>query len=124
LRTHRPAHLLTFCLSSLPLSFPPFFSPLSPSQPLVLFAGVDTCLSCRGDPQKDPHDSCLSSLLQLLDAMTRGGGFSLPAVGMVGGVSMGGVAGAGLLGGGGGGVGGAGGAMLAGGDGEDASDVV
>jgi len=66
----------------------------------VLFAGVDTCLSCRGDPQKDPHDSCLASLLQLLDAMARGG-FLLgagggPGLGMGMGMGMGMGAGMGM----------------------------
>ena len=81
----------------------------------MLFAGVDTCLSCRGDPQKDPHDSCLASLLQLLDAMARGG-FLLGAGGGPGmGMGMGMGAGMGMgmgMGMGGGLVAGMGGAAL------------
>ena len=37
--------------------------------PIVIFAGVDTCLSCRGDPKVDDLTQCLGNLIQFLHSI-------------------------------------------------------
>lgn len=37
--------------------------------PIVIFAGVDVCLSCRGDPKLDDHSTCMADLLTFLQSM-------------------------------------------------------